>query len=101
MKFEKLTCKKLIAFLDDYLDGSLDPKARAVFDEHLQHCPPCIDYLKEYQATVKLGKCLCDKEKGEDAPVPRHVPDHLITAAIEALKHECKCPKVPAEEDNA
>ncbi len=51
-----MTCREVLDFLMDYLDGTLSPAQRAVFEEHLAVCRSCVAYLHTYQQTVKLGK---------------------------------------------
>ncbi len=35
-----------------FLDGELPPEERAVFEEHLSLCPPCVQYLDSYKKTI-------------------------------------------------
>jgi anti-sigma factor RsiW len=75
----KVTCREFADFIADYLSGELDPDVRARFDEHLQVCSNCVNYLSNYQAAIKLGKrALAD----EDAPLPADVPDELVQAIL-------------------
>jgi anti-sigma factor RsiW len=77
-----MTCRELIDFLMDYLEGNLSPEQRDVFEQHLHCCPPCVDYLRTYEATVRLGQaaCRCDDD------IPAAVPDDLVTAVLHARK---------------
>lgn len=48
----RLTCREIILdHLDDYLDGTLDPKTVADFESHLGRCPSCVAYLNTYRRT--------------------------------------------------
>jgi anti-sigma factor RsiW len=51
-----MTCKELIDFLDDYVDGRLAADERTRFDRHLGVCRDCRSYLASYQATVRLAQ---------------------------------------------
>jgi predicted anti-sigma-YlaC factor YlaD len=74
-----VTCRELDGFLADYLAGELSEEVRAAFKEHLQECPPCVDYLDAYATTVRLSR-----EAGrEEAPLPE-VPEELIRVVIAA-----------------
>ncbi len=76
-----MTCRELIDFLSDYLDGALPPAARSRFEEHLDACLDCQNYVESFKRTVRLGKeSLAD---GEDA-VPTDVPDALVQAILAA-----------------
>ena len=77
-----LTCQELIQFLMDYLDGELPAEQRALFEEHLRLCPPCVCYLESYQQCIKLGKvCVCEEEEIKAA-----VPEELVKAILAARK---------------
>jgi anti-sigma factor RsiW len=76
-----MTCREILDFLMDYLDGSLSPAQRAVFEEHLAVCPACVAYLHSYQKTVKLGKSLATADQNDD------VPEDLVQAILAARKH--------------
>jgi anti-sigma factor RsiW len=78
---EHLTCRELIDFLQAYLDGELPPPARREFDEHLDACPPCRDYLHSYRDTVALT---ADAFCGPDDGVPEEVPEELVRAVLAA-----------------
>jgi len=50
-----VTCRELIAVLDDYLDGTLPGDMRAELESHLAGCEPCRAYLATYRKTRALG----------------------------------------------
>jgi anti-sigma factor RsiW len=76
-----MNCRQCIEFLMDYLNGALSPAERATFDEHLTWCPPCVEYLRQYEETVKLGK-ECYSCGGP--ALPGEVPEELIRAILAA-----------------
>jgi anti-sigma factor RsiW len=76
-----LCCRDLVGFLDEYLAGGLEPERRATFEAHLAVCPPCVEYLKSYQATIRMGKAAFTDP---DAPVPDSVPEELVQAILKA-----------------
>jgi anti-sigma factor RsiW len=51
---EELSCKELVELVTAYLDGALDPAARARFDEHIAGCPGCIAYVEQMGTTIRL-----------------------------------------------
>jgi anti-sigma factor RsiW len=76
-----MNCRQCIEFLMDYLNGDLSPSEKTTFDEHLIFCPPCVEYLRQYEETVKLGKgCFTC---GKPAP-PGEPPEALIRAILAA-----------------
>jgi anti-sigma factor RsiW len=80
---ELLSCRELVEFLADYLDGELAPALRERFEQHLRLCPPCVAYLDSYRETVRMaadawGAC------GPEDPVPDEVPEELVRAVLAA-----------------
>jgi anti-sigma factor RsiW len=77
-----MTCRDIIEFLTEYTAGKVPPEERAIFEEHLALCPPCVAYLRNYQATVQLEKAaLCTPEKADP------MPEELVAAILAARKH--------------
>ena len=79
-----MTCRELIDFLLDYLDGGLSPAVRATFDGHLAICPDCRTYVHNYQEAVRAGRAAlvrCDED------IPESVPDELVRAIVDARLH--------------
>ncbi|MBI3447345.1 MAG: zf-HC2 domain-containing protein [Acidobacteria bacterium] len=81
MKSMVLNCREFVEFLDDYLFGTLEEERRAVFEAHLAVCPPCVNYMKSYLATIRLEKAVFDDPS---APLPREVPEDLVQAILRA-----------------
>jgi anti-sigma factor RsiW len=80
-----MTCRELIDFLMDYFSGEIAKAARDDFDAHLATCPSCVAYLKSYEATVRMGKAVCDPL---DEEVPDDVPEELVQAILSARKKQ-------------
>lgn len=75
-----LTCRELIEFLDDYVEGRLPPERRAVFDDHIfQCCQDCRDYLESYRRTIELTR-----ELGQAVSVGE-VPEAIARAVRAAI----------------
>ena len=80
MKAGKLSCRELIDFLADYLDGELAADVRAAFEAHLAECPYCVDYLETYRATIHLGK----QALAAETEILEDVPAELVAAILAA-----------------
>jgi anti-sigma factor RsiW len=79
-----VNCRQVIDFLMDYIDGELPEHVKACFDMHLQMCPPCVEYLRTYRATVTVTKaCLHDHA----ATCTEPMPEQLIQAILAAKQH--------------
>ena len=77
-----MTCKELVEFLMDYLDGLLSEPERRRFEEHLGECPDCVAYLATYREAVRLGKEAC--AAGDS--IPTDVPEELVRAILAARR---------------
>lgn len=65
-----ITCRELIDFIADYLEGALTQIQANDFTRHLDICPSCRAYLTTYQVTIRAGKeaLRYDDSANEDAP---------------------------------
>jgi len=75
-----LTCRKLIKFLDDYVEGRLPEKDRKKFEKHLHLCPPCLEYLESYRKTIETTR---DALTVDDCDC-QEMPDELIKVIVQA-----------------
>lgn len=76
-----MTCRELVDFLMEYLDGELPADQRDIFESHVGECPPCEAYLDTYKQTIRLGKGVCSEP---DGAAPEDVPEQLIQAILAA-----------------
>jgi anti-sigma factor (TIGR02949 family) len=65
------TCQELIARLDDFLDGELDPALCDKIQQHLAECPYCHSVADTLQTMLALYR-------GAPDAVPRDVHTHLL-----------------------
>jgi anti-sigma factor RsiW len=78
---DAVTCKRLILeYLVEYEDGTMPEAERREFERHLSHCPPCVVFLKSYEATGRTLRML----------KPREIPKNLADAVIGFVKARCK-----------
>lgn len=49
-----MKCKEFLKELNDYLDGSLDPKLQAELQEHLHWCHNCYVVCNTTQKTIEI-----------------------------------------------
>ena len=69
-----MTCREVIGFIMDYLDGELAPGERREFEKHLAICRSCVAYLKTYELTLRMESAT----RIEDVTVP----EELVTAIL-------------------
>lgn len=58
MKLEKLTCRRRVGLLLDYLDRELSASERKLLDRHRSSCRSCAALLKTLESTVRTLKVL-------------------------------------------
>ena len=73
-----ITCQEMLDFVTDYENDELDRAQRTLVDEHLAACPPCIEYMKSYRATLALSA-------GAMADLSQALEGHFSTAVFLAL----------------
>lgn len=76
-----LTCQEVLDFLSDYVEGRLPAGEHARMEEHLAVCPPCIDYLKSFEATLAACRSLRMADVAAQLPA---MPDELVQAILAA-----------------
>lgn len=80
MTHDEHMCKRLILeYLVDYEDGSMAAGDRRQLEQHLSHCPPCVEFLASYRAT---GRCLKMLK-------PRDIPRNLAEAVLKFVRKRC------------
>jgi anti-sigma factor RsiW len=77
-----MTCREIIDFLVQYLDGELTPQQRDGFEAHLAICPDCVEYLHTYRQTVALGQVAL-----REPQAMADIPEDLIKAVLNSLRN--------------
>lgn len=80
---DQLTCRELVEFLADYLDGRLPPPRLEAFNRHLAACPSCVAYARSYEVAARLGREAFGRS---DEPLPPEVPEDLVRAILAARR---------------
>jgi anti-sigma factor RsiW len=71
-----VTCREVIGFIMEYLEGALAPHERREFEKHLAVCHSCVAYLKTYQATIRLETAT----RIEDVTVPEELVRAILAS---------------------
>lgn len=66
MSRKEISCKELVEIVTEYLEGTLAPIERQLFEEHLVICEGCRNYLDQMRITLHL----VGKLDEEDLPLP-------------------------------
>jgi anti-sigma factor RsiW len=62
---DDLACAEAVELVTAYLEGALDPAARARIDEHLADCPGCTIYLEQMRQTIATTGRLAESDVPE------------------------------------
>ena len=77
-----LTCRGLIARLDDLSRGDLEPKEVRESKRHLARCRSCAAYRRSYRSTVELAREAYRPASGADgAEMPEALIGEILSAA--------------------
>ncbi len=74
-----LTCRAMLDFLADYLDGALPEPVRLDFEAHLGVCPECVAYLRSYRETLELERDAFAEDP--DASLPEALVRAIVAAS--------------------
>ncbi len=75
-----MTCQEVLAVLADFVDGSLEPRARGPLEAHLAACPECLEYLRAYRETIRLAGTTATPDETAET-LPRALVDAILAAA--------------------
>lgn len=65
-------CAGVATLLTEYVEDGLEKNDRAKIEEHLKYCPPCIEFMSQYQrASSACREVLLSK-------VPRDLESRLV-----------------------
>ena len=74
MEREYLTCREMVELVTEYIEGTMPPRLRAIFEAHLSVCPGCTAYLEQMRQTIQaLGKLT-------EETIPPQARDELLQA---------------------
>lgn len=66
-----MKCEELLAMLNEYVDGSVDPAVCEEFEKHMAGCNPCKVVVDNIRHTVTLYKA------GQPVELPVKFREHL------------------------
>jgi hypothetical protein len=75
-----VTCTEFLAILDDVIDESIAPQARAEIETHLRKCGHCEVVLDTTRKTIEIYRC------HEIYEVPTEVSERVHTAIMERCR---------------
>lgn len=72
-----ITCREVIEFLLQYIEGELPPDQRKAFERHLELCASCVAYLDGYQRSIRMGRAAM---RSSDQSAKGQAPEGLLHA---------------------
>jgi anti-sigma factor RsiW len=75
-----MKCEQLLAMLNEYVDGTVDPGICAEFEKHMAGCNPCQVVVDNIRKTITLYKA------GKPYELPTGFRQRLHTALRERWK---------------
>lgn len=66
------TCKQMAELVYNYLNDSLNPRVKGDFEQHLQVCPDCVNFLNTYRKTVEVTQAVRAEE------IPANVRKNIL-----------------------
>jgi anti-sigma factor RsiW len=70
--YPEMPCQELVELITEYLEGTLSAVDRQRFEEHLQSCRHCRNYLEQIRQTIRaLGRL-------PEAAIPDNVKSELL-----------------------
>jgi hypothetical protein len=70
--FTNETCKQMTDLVFDYLSDKLSPNVKRDFQQHLQICPDCVNFLNTYKKTVSVTRSIRPEE------IPPRVRNNIL-----------------------
>ncbi len=65
-------CEKVNEFLAEFVEGALDEKMHAQFEEHMNMCKCCDHYLDQYRQTIDMTK------EVDEVAIPTELAEHTL-----------------------
>lgn len=75
-----MTCREVLDFLSDYVDGDLSESVHQTFEGHMGRCPNCQTLLDQIRTTIVLAR-----QTGQEPDLPP-LPEDLVAAIMKTLE---------------
>jgi anti-sigma factor RsiW len=77
-----MKCEEMLALLNEYVDGTIDPAICAEFEKHMAGCNPCQIVVDNIRQTITLYK------NGQPVELPAEFRDRLHASLRECWKEK-------------
>jgi anti-sigma factor RsiW len=62
------SCEAAVSMIGKYLTGSMAPRLRDEFEQHLSLCPDCAAFLKTYKKTIEVTRAFLRSQAPNSVP---------------------------------
>lgn len=77
-------CLEIFARLSEYVDGELDEVDCHLIEEHIQDCPPCVEFVRSLRRSIEAAHTY--EAQAEPSQLPYELEARLKQAWQEALR---------------
>jgi anti-sigma factor RsiW len=77
-----MKCEEMLALLNEYVDGTIDPGICAEFEKHMAACDPCQIVVDNIRQTITLYK------NGQPVEIPVECRERLHAVLRQRWKEE-------------
>ncbi len=77
-----MSCRQVVELMTAYLEGTLSPRDRARFEEHIAGCDGCTAYLAQLRMTMRVVGRLAFE------PIPAPIERELVEAFRSWRSHQ-------------
>ena len=74
---QHITCQEVVELITDYLEAALPSDEASLFEQHLNFCDGCVQYVEQMRTTVAAVRRL----------TPQDVPDDTRERLLTAFQH--------------
>jgi hypothetical protein len=76
-----MKCEDMLALINEYVDGTIDPSICAEFEKHMTGCNPCQIVVDNIRQTITLYK------NGQPVELPAGCRDRLHSLLRQQFEH--------------
>ena len=76
------SCEAAISIIGNYLTGSMAPRVRNEFEQHLSLCPDCGAFLNTYKKTIDVTRTFLRSQAPNPAPHRMSLRDKYVRSLM-------------------
>lgn len=66
VQLPEMPCQELVEVITDYLEGTLPERDRIRFEEHLELCEACREYVAQFERTMRVMETVREEDLDPD-----------------------------------